>query len=135
MPPRVTKGRFVGDERPAALERNLDELTHLGLGEVASGPRLWNDAGPVGFLGEARTQGLRCQVAYSGSSGSRDDAPTDLARSDATLQAAVRLVHHHDTRPPEAGLDELLSCSPANGRRRWAHRAIMRRPDEGLAAA
>ena len=127
---------FIAPQCPAELEGGLDEVAHVGLGQIPAGG-LWRSAAGVGRLGVAGLQRLHGQVPDAHGVGAGQDLAAEPPGADAPGEAVVGFVEHHDPAAAEAFLHQLLWCPP--GRRRHlcpAHGPIIappqRAPSRGL---
>ena len=109
---------FVGDQRPAEIERCLNEGDHLWLTEVAdlSGRELVR---LVGAGSDLARQGFHRQKTHSLRVRARQNSLPNLARADAAAQPVVRLIDHDDTAATAANRDQFLRCAPAERTFEW----------------
>ena len=103
---------LVGNQRPPESQRVRDEHAHLRLREKSR--RALRQPPRTVRLGCELVVSERLQRKMPHAAVVRDgqESPTDLARAQTALQAAVELVRHHDARASEAELEELLRRPP-----------------------
>ena len=91
---------------------SLDELGHVGLGQVAAGGVGWPAGGGVGGLGVAGLQRLHGQAPDAHGVGAGQELAAELPGADAPGEAVVGFVEHHDPVAAEAFLYQLRRCPP-----------------------